>query len=164
MKNIIGIAVTLLFFLQTVLAQGGSNMIQDGSKVKFDYTLTVEGEVVDTSKGKEPLEYTQGQGQIIPGLEDKMQGLKTGDEKTIEVEAANAYGEVNPKAVQEVPKNMFPEDLELKPGMVLPLKDNEDRRFTATVREIKQDSVVLDLNHPLAGKDLVFDVKIVSVE
>ncbi|MCG8571689.1 MAG: peptidylprolyl isomerase [Spirochaetes bacterium] len=139
-------------------------MIKEGSKVKFDYTLTVEGEVVDTSVGKQPLEYTQGEGHIIPGLESQLAGMKIGDEKKVEVKAAEGYGERDPQAIQEVGKGIFPDDFELKTGMMIPLQDNQGRQFSAMIHEIKDEAVVLDLKHPLAGKNLTFEVKIVSID
>ena len=139
-------------------------MIEDGKKVTFDYTLTVDGKTVDTTEGKNPMEYTQGQGQIIPGLEKEMAGMTSGEEKKIDLKAVDAYGEVNPEAVQEVPRSMFPSDLKLQAGMAIPLQDKEGRQFTAVLEEIRDEIAVLNFNHPLAGKDLSFDIKIVNVE
>ncbi len=139
-------------------------MIKDGSRVKLDYTLTVEGKEVESSKGKTPLEYIQGQGQIIPGLESQVKEMAAGEEKTIDVKCGDAYGELDPNAFQEISKDKFPDGTDLFEGMVVAVKDKDGRRFNTTVHELKDERVVLNLNHPLAGKDLQFAVKVVSVE
>ena len=165
MRKWIGGLSVLLFMTGHVLtAMGEPLLIEDGKKVKIDYTLTVNGEVVDTSEGKEPLEYTQGEGAIIPGLEKELAGLKAGDEKTVVVAPGEAYGEVRVDAFQEVPKNIFPPEIDLKVGMILPLANEEGQQMPVLVSEIKGDSVVLDLNHPLAGKELTFAVTVVDVQ
>ena len=139
-------------------------MIKDGSRVKLDYTLTVEGKEVESSKGKTPLEYIQGQGQIIPGLESQVKDMAAGEEKTIDVKCGDAYGEVDPNAFQEISKDKFPDGTDLFEGMVVAVKDKDGRRFNTTIHELKDERVVLNLNHPLAGKNLQFAVKVVSVE
>jgi len=161
--RVLALLVTAVF-MNTAICWGADKMIADGSVVKFDYTLTVEGQVVDTSDGKQPLEYTQGQGAIIPGLEKEMVGMKVGESKHVTVAPVDAYGAVNPAAFQEVPRTAFPPDINLQPGMVLPLKDNDGRALPALVSEVSGDKVVLNFNHPLAGKELTFDVKVVEIK
>ncbi len=156
------IVVLLLGF--SFNAKGAEKMIQKGSKVKFDYTLKVNGEVVDSSTGRQPLEYTQGAKQIIPGLEKQMEGMKVGEEKTITVPPKEAYGEERPEAFREFPKSAFPKDLQLKEGMVLELKTDSGQPLPAVVKKIGKDTVTLNFNHPLAGKTLVFDVKVVDIK
>ena len=158
------LSLSLLVMVNGVTAEGGNAMIDDGKTVKFDYTLTVEGQIVDTSEGKEPLGYVQGSGTIIPGLEKQMVGLKPGDSKKITVVSKDAYGDINPELFQEVPKTIFPPDLEIKPGMMVPLQNNDGKPIPAIVTEIKEETVVFNFNHPLAGKDLLFDVKVVEVK
>lgn len=138
--------------------------IENGNKVSFHYTLTVEDEVLQTSDGEEPLSYTHGSGQIIPGLAAGMEGMSAGEEKSILVAAENAYGPVNPEAFNEVPKSALPPDLEIEAGMMLQARGPEGQSMPVRVVEIREDTVLMDMNHPLAGKDLKFDVKIVSVE
>ncbi len=138
--------------------------IEKGKKVKFDYTLKVDGQVVETSKGKEPLAYTQGSQQIVPGLESQLEGLHVGDQKLVTVTPKDAYGEVNKDAFRDFAKTAFPKGMTPEKGMVLELKGPNDQKVPATVWEIKEDKVVLNFNHPLAGKTLEFDVKIVSIE
>ena len=138
--------------------------ISEGKTVSFDYTLTVDGETVDTSKGKEPLKYVQGDSNLIPGLTKRMEGMQTGDEKKIEVPAEEAYGQVREEAFKDVPKKQLPPDMEPARGMVLQVQQPGGPPMPVRIKEVKPDSVVIDFNHPLAGKDLMFDVKIVSVE
>src|ERR1044071_5588684 len=116
-------AVTMLFFSCDAFAQTASRpalAIQAGSMVAFDYTLTDEsGNVIDTSKGKETMHYVHGKGQIIPGLEKELAGMTVGSEKKVTVKPEDAYGQVNPQAFQEVPKDKIPAEA-LKVGAVLP--------------------------------------------
>ncbi len=138
--------------------------IENGSVVKFEYTLSDEkGKLIESSKDKEPMTYTHGEGQIIPGLEKELTGMKVGAEKHVEVKPEEAYGPFNPKAFQEVPKSNLPAEA-LKVGAVLVARSPHGENFPVRVHEIKDETVVLDLNHPLAGKTLAFDVKIVSIE
>ncbi|MFP4473650.1 MAG: peptidylprolyl isomerase [Candidatus Omnitrophota bacterium] len=138
--------------------------VEEGKTVVMNYTLTVDNEVVDTSEGKEPLSYVQGEGQIIPGLEKALEGLAEGDTKQVSVAAEEGYGPVNEELMQEVSKDFFPEDMEVKPGMMVPIKTKDGKTFPATVAQIKDETVKLNFNHPLAGKDLNFDVTIVEVK
>ena len=138
--------------------------INEGKTVSFDYTLTVDGEIVDSSKDRGPFQYTHGKGQIIPGLSKRLEGLTKDDEKTIDVPAQEAYGEVNPEAFREIPKTALPTNIEPKVGMLLQMKGEGDQTLTTKVSAVNNDTIVLDLNHPLAGKALTFQVKIVSIE
>ena len=144
--------------------KGAIMIIQKGSQVGFDYTLTVDNVVIDTSEGKEPFEYTHGDGKIIPGLSRQLEGLKVGDTKKITVSPEEGYGQVDPQAFKEVPKTQMPPDLTLQVGMPLQVRDTQGNTLVVKVAELKPDIVVLDLNHPLAGKTLVFDIKIVSIK
>lgn len=138
--------------------------IKQGSKVKFNYKGTLKsGEMFDTSEGRDPLEFEAGKGMIIPGLEKEMMGLKKGDKKKISVEANNAYGMPNTELVKEFPKGPVPEGMKLEAGAVIYLKSPEGQPFPAKIIEVKEETVILDLNHPLSGKDLVFEVEIAEV-
>jgi FKBP-type peptidyl-prolyl cis-trans isomerase 2 len=159
---ILAVSLFSFFFVFTTLEASG--VIAKGKKVKFDYTLRVDGEVVDTSAGKKPMEYTHGEPTIIPGLASQLEGLSAGSQKKITVKPQDAYGERDPKLISNVPKMFFPEDFKPRPGMVIPLPDRYGRLIPATIVEIKQDNIVLDFNHPMAGKTLEFDIKIISVE
>ncbi len=138
-------------------------MIKEGSKVSIDYTLTVEGKVADTSKGRGPLEYVQGSGQIIAGLEEALAGLKTGDKKSVDIEAAKAYGEVLAEAKKRVPKTAIQNIDKLKVGDMVGASSG-GQTFRAFISDITDTEVELDFNHPLAGKKLHFDVEIVDVK
>ncbi|MFT5169614.1 MAG: FKBP-type peptidyl-prolyl cis-trans isomerase 2 [Lysobacterales bacterium] len=138
--------------------------IKMGSEVAFDYTLTVDGNVVETTEGKKPVDYTQGEGSIIPGLEKELLGMKKGQSKTVTVEPADGYGEINPAAVKDMPISTFPENFVPKLGMVLEFTTPEGAKVPGIVAEIKEEAVLVSFNHPLAGKTLQFDVKVVTVK
>jgi FKBP-type peptidyl-prolyl cis-trans isomerase 2 len=138
--------------------------IERGSQVRLDYTGKLEsGEVFDTSAGKHPLEFVLGSGQIIPGLEKGLLGMKNGEKKTIAVIPEEAYGQPNPTLVQELPKGPLPPNMELKVGMVLLIRTPDGHPMPVKVNEVKDATVVLDFNHPLAGKKLFFEVDILNV-
>ena len=137
-------------------------MIKEGSKVKFDYTLTVDGKVEDTSAGRAPLEYTHGAGHIIKGLEKEMTGLKVGDKKTVTVSPEEGYGLVQAEANRRIPKTAIGGAENLKVGDMVGAS-NAGHTFRAVVKEITDTEVVLDFNHPLAGKTLNFDIEIKDI-
>jgi len=139
-------------------------VVKDGMSVSFDYTLKdTDGKVIETSKGKAPLNYIHGQKQMIPGLEKELTGMKVGGEKHVTVKPEDAYGPINKSAFQEVPKEKIPAN-GLKVGTILALKSPDGRVTPTRVAEIKEKTVVMDMNHPMAGKTLVFDVKIVDIQ
>ncbi len=145
--------------------KGGNNMtVSTGNEVSLEYTLTLENkEVIDTNVGGQPLTYTQGSQQIIPGLEEAIEGMTQGESKQVTVTPQRGYGEVNPKALQEIPKDQIPTEAQ-KVGMQLQGKDASGRIVRPRVAEVKKDTVVLDFNHPLAGKTLFFDVKVLEIK
>lgn len=138
--------------------------VENGKKVAFHFTLTVDEKVIQTSDGKEPMSYTHGSGQIIPGLAAEIEGMNEGEEKKVLVSAQDAYGKVNPDAIKELPKSSLPEGLTPQQDMMLQITTPEGQTIPARISEIKEESIVIDMNHPLAGKDLQFDVKVVSIE
>lgn len=138
--------------------------IENGSRVSVEYTLSdSNGEVIESNKGKAPLEYTQGQGEIIPGLEKELMGMAVGDEKKINIKPEDAYGPVDPAAFRELPREGIPEE-GLKVGAQLVVRTPDGQSFPVRVHEVKEKTVVLDMNHPLAGKTLSFDVKVLSID
>jgi FKBP-type peptidyl-prolyl cis-trans isomerase SlyD len=148
--------------------KGGSGVVTDGKQVSLEYTLTLEDQgKVDSNVGKEPLVYTQGAHDIIPGLEKQLAGLKVGETKKIEVSPEEGYGLVKPelKKSQEVPKDKIPPDAH-KVGAKLTGQGPGGQPIFAEVTEVKDDIIVLsvDGNHPLAGKKLIFDIKVLKVE
>jgi FKBP-type peptidyl-prolyl cis-trans isomerase 2 len=159
------VASAVAISAQAESPDGGSPMtISDGKTVSMEYTLTLENQkVLDTNVGGEPLKFTQGSQQIIPGLETALDGMKAGESKRVTVAPEQGYGEVNPQALQEVPIDQIPPDAR-KVGAQLQGKDGEGRTVHPTVTEVKDEVVVLDFNHPLAGKTLYFDVKILDVQ
>jgi FKBP-type peptidyl-prolyl cis-trans isomerase 2 len=145
-------------------SKGEEIMIQDGSKVKMDYTLKVEDQVVDTSEGRGPLEYVQGDQMIIPGLERELAGLKVGDKKDVVVQPEDGYGPIRPEAMAEVDKAQLPPDSEPQVGMMLSMMTQDNQQLTGVIDEIREETVVINFNHPLAGKELHFSVEIVGIE
>ena len=138
--------------------------VSDGMVVSLEYTLHLDNdELVDSSEGQPPLEFVQGQRQIVPGLEQALYGMAVGEEKDVVVEPGEGYGERNPEANQEVPRDAFQEDVELEPGMPIRVSDDSGRTATAFVADVNPDTVKLDFNHPLAGETLHFHVEIADV-
>lgn len=164
MKTLFGIMIGLfLLTTKSYAAPQAPNLIAAGKVVKIHYTLTVDGKVVDSSKeSQQPLSYTQGKQMMIPGLEKQLEGKKAGDKLQVTVKPEEAYGPVNPKAYAEVPLKELPKE-GLKVGAVLTNTTPEGQQMHGVVSEIKKDSAVLNFNHPLAGKELHFDVEIVEV-
>lgn len=140
-----------------------SPAIAEGSTVRLEYTLKDDGgELLDSSEGAEPLTYTHGRRQIIPGLERALQGMRAGDKKQVQVAPKDAYGTVDPAATAEVPKQNLPPEA-LVPGTQLVARRPDGSSQFVRVKEVRAETVVLDLNHPLAGKTLFFDVRILEV-
>jgi FKBP-type peptidyl-prolyl cis-trans isomerase SlyD len=139
-------------------------VVKNGLMISLEYTLkSPEGKVLETSQGREPLKYIHGQKMMVPGLEKELTGMKVGGEKNVTVKPEEGYGKVNPNAVQEVPKEKIPANA-LKVGAVLAARSPEGMVVPMTVKQIKEKTVVMDMNHPMAGKTLVFDVKVVDIQ
>jgi len=138
--------------------------VKSGDKVKVHYhgRLT-NGETFDKSEGREPLEFEVGAGMVIKGFDDGVTGMSVGDKKTITIPFSEAYGPKNPEMIIDMPKNRFPKDMELEVGMPLAMSDGQGQQFEVVVTQIKEESVVLDANHPLAGMDLIFDLELVEI-
>ncbi len=157
---------TLRAFAALALAgalAGCGAVVGDKKVVKIHYKGTLSnGSVFDSSEGKDPLEFLFGGGQVIPGLEAGVKGMKVGDKKQVAVKAADAYGEYDQAAIQEVPKESFPQDMRLERGMEL-VAQTAMGPIPVRIGEIRDKSVMVDFNHPLAGKDLTFDIEVVSI-
>ena len=138
--------------------------IKKGNKVKLEYTGTLEdGTVFDSSeKHGTLLEFEVGSGKVIPGLDKALIGMKKGEEKEIKIEPSNAYGSPNPQLVQKIPKEKLPKEPEPKPGMVLGIQLPNGAQAPVRITEVEENTVTLDLNHPLAGKTLIFKIKVVD--
>ena len=138
-------------------------IVEDGKKVSIEYTLKLEdGTVIDSNVGGKPFTYVQGKHQIVKGLEEGLAGLKVGDSKHVVVPPEKGYGKINKDAFIEVSKDKVPEGV--KVGSMLKGTGKDGRPFYVKVAEVKEKTVVLDLNHPLAGKTLYFDVKVLNIE
>lgn len=161
----LGTLVALLVLLAATPAWAQSQVvIEKGSSVKIEYTLKDDkGAVLDTNTGKDALAFTQGAQQIIPGLDKALLGMKAGESKKITVKPEEAYGAVNPTAEAEVPKESLPQGAAVV-GTRLLARGQDGQPRPVTVKAVKDTTVLLDLNHPLAGKTLFFDIKVVSVE
>ena len=139
-------------------------VVKKGDVVKVHYTgKLTNGEQFDSSNGRDPLEFTVGAGQMIKGFDAAMPGMNVGEKKTINIVAADAYGEKDDTAIIEFPKENIPAEMKLEPGMQLQLRNEAGQPFPVTVTEIKDEVVVLDANHSLAGKELVFDIELVEI-
>ena len=165
MMRFLSTLVALLVLLATAPAGAQPNAaIEKVSSVKIEYTLKDDqGAVLDTNAGKEALAFTQGAQQIIPGLDKALLGMKAGDSKKVTVKPEDAYGIADPKAETEVPKDALPQGAAVV-GTRLLARGQDGQPRPVTVKAVKDTTVLLDLNHPLAGKTLFFDVKVVSVE
>ena len=137
---------------------------KSGDTVRIHYTGSLtDGTPFDSSEGRDPLEFTIGSGQIIPGLEREILGMKVGDKKTVTAVADEAYGQHNPEAMQEVPRANIPPEIELKVGNRLQAVTQDGRQISVVIAAVTDETVTMDANHPLAGKDLVFDVELVEI-
>lgn len=147
------------------MGKGEDLVIQNGRRVSFDYTLIIDDNVVySCSEGREPLQYTHGKGEIIPGLSRQLEGLHLGDEKIIVLSPEEAYGAVDPNAFKEVSRSSLPATVVPKVGMTLKMENADGNAVFARIIQLEKDTVVIDFNHPLAGKKLYFQVKVVSIK
>ena len=138
--------------------------VKSGDKIKVHYhgRLT-SGETFDKSEGREPLEFEVGSGMVIIGFDEGVTGMGVGDKKTINIPFNEAYGPKNPEMIIDIPKDRFPKDMEIEVGMPLAMSDGQGNQHQVVVTQIKEDVVILDANHPLAGQDLIFDLELVEI-
>ena len=137
--------------------------VQDGQVVTMEYTLRVDGEVLDSSDGVGPLQFLAGYDNIVPGLEREMIGMQIGDSKDVVVAPADGYGEFDDEAFMDVPRSEFPSDMELEEGVELSVTDEDGKNQYARIESMTDESVRLDFNHPLAGAELHFNVKVIAL-
>jgi peptidylprolyl isomerase len=138
--------------------------VQKGDKVKVHYhgKLT-SGETFDSSKGREPLEFEVGSGTVIKGFDEGVAGMEVGEKKTINIPVEEAYGPRSEDMLIEFPRDRFPQDVEIEEGMQLMMSNGSGQNIPVMVAEIKEGTVILDANHPLAGEELIFDIELVEI-
>ncbi len=138
--------------------------VKNGDTVRVHYHGKLDdGSTFDSSEGRDPLEFTVGSGQVIKGFDDALVDMQVGDKKTVQIPVDNAYGHRNDDMMMEYPKAEFPADMNPQVGMELHMSDNTGNVFPVVIAEVKEDVVLLDANHPLAGKDLTFYIELVSI-
>ena len=176
MKRLFGVLLILLLVAASAAGRGGTEqdevveeeseateLIGDNKVVQMHYEGTLDdGTVFDSSEGRDPLEFIYGVGMLIPGLENEMEGLRVGERKTVRVAADDAYGPYMDEALQEIPLNQMPPDIDLEEGMQL-VAQSPQGPIPVTVLEIREETVVIDFNHPLAGEALTFDIEVVAI-
>ncbi|ARV06957.1 peptidylprolyl isomerase [Polaribacter sp. SA4-10] len=140
------------------------SQVAENNTVKVNYTgKLIDGQVFDTSEGKEPMQFTLGQGQVFPGFEKALIDMKLNEKKTITITKDEAYGEVNQDLIQEVNKSELPQDMAPEVGMGLVSKTPDGQEMNLKVVEVKEETIVIDGNHPLAGMDLIFDIEVLEI-
>jgi len=137
---------------------------KSGDKVKVHYHgRLADGESFDSSSGKKPLEFEVGSGKVIKGFDEGVSGMKVGEKKTINIPVEEAYGPKKEEMIIQYPKKQLPEDMKIETGMALMMSNSTGQQFQVKVTEIKDDMIILDANHPLAGKDLIFDIELIEI-
>lgn len=138
--------------------------VKKGDTVKVHYHGKLEdGTTFDSSEGREPLEFEVGSGMVIAGFDDGVTGMQIGEKKTIHISADEAYGPVQEEMIMEFPRDRFPDDMTPEVGMQLNMSNGQGQNFPVVIVDVKDTVVILDANHPLAGKDLVFDLELVAI-
>jgi len=157
-------AKIFLLFLAVLLIGCSSDSVKNGDTVKVEYTGSYEnGEIFDTSVGKDPLTVNVGKNEVIKGFEKALIGMKVNEEKEVTIAPAEGYGVSDPKLIVEADKNKMPANVILEVGSLIYAVDSLGNKIPATITEIKNDKVILDLNHPLAGKTLKFKIKVIKI-
>lgn len=146
-----------------MVGQNYPEEVRDDKVVTLDYTLEVDGQVVDSSKDGAPIQFIQGQQHIIPGLEKELYGMTTGESKEVVIPPSEGYGDMDPENFAEVPRDQFPPEIPLEHGVELELTDENGDRVGARIDTVGNEVVRLDFNHPLAGKELHFQVEVVEL-
>ncbi len=136
-----------------------------GDTIKVHYTGRLEdGSIFDSSKDREPLEVTLGAGSVIPGFDKGLTGMAIGDTKTVNIPADEAYGQIREDMIAEVGKDDFPPDIKPKVGLELELTQEDNNIINVTISKIEDDKITIDANHPLAGKELIFDLEMIEIK
>ena len=141
------------------------SQVKENNTVKVNYTGKLsDGQVFDSSEGKEPIEFTLGQGRLIPGFEKGLIDMELNEKKTITIPKEEAYGEVNKDLIQEVKKSELPQEMAPEVGMGLVSKSPDGQEMNLLVIEVRDETIVIDGNHPLAGKELIFDLEVIEIK
>ena len=168
MNKTFGAAVisTIMIFLLSLgaAAAESAKVIKDGTEVAIDYVLTVDGNVFDSTSGKEPFRYTQGKSDMLPALASQLEGLRAGDKKEVNISPKDGYGEINKDAFKEISRTLLTGERQPRVGDMLRIKTTDGNMVAARVQEIRKETMVVDFNHPLAGKMLHFAVTVVDVK
>jgi len=165
-----GMILLVALLLGIVLVLGctgkeGPAMAKDGDTVRVHYTGTLDdGTTFDSSVEREPLEFTLGQDQVIPGFEEAVRGLEVGQSKTVTIPAAEAYGPYSEQLVMEIGRDQLPEGLDPEVGQQLQAQGADGRTTVVVITEVSETTVTVDANHPLAGKDLTFEIELVEIK
>lgn len=138
--------------------------VKPGDNVKVHYHGKLNnGNTFDSSEGRDPLEFQVGKGHVIKGFDDALLGMTVGEKKTVNIPVDHAYGERNENMIMEFPIAEFPEDMKPEVGAQLHMSDHQGNNFPVVITDVKEDVVMLDANHPLAGQNLIFDIELVSI-
>ena len=159
-----GIVLSLILGLTVNIGCGGKS-VQKNDKIKVEYTGTFDdGTVFDKSQEGQPLEFTVGKGEMIPGFDKAVEGMKLNEEKKFTLKPEEAYGNRDETKVQEFPRNTFPPNINPVEGMTVALQDQNGRQIPARIISVTDKSVIIDLNNPMAGKNLTFTIKVVDIQ
>ncbi|MFH1359757.1 MAG: FKBP-type peptidyl-prolyl cis-trans isomerase [Candidatus Omnitrophota bacterium] len=156
--------VVVLALLSSCMKPPAPVVIEKGKKVKMNYVLKVDDQVLETTLGKEPFVFIQGEGTIVSGLESGVEGMKVGEEKTIIVPPEKGFGPINPDSLVKVPKTYLPPDVEIKEGVFVMIQNQQGQQAPAMILKDLGSEVVLNLNHPFAGLTLQYEVEILGIE
>ena len=166
LRSLLAALLTTFLFVANLSAQAakGTSVIKKGSAVSLEYTLSDEkGKVIESNKGEQPLYYVHGRNEIVAGLEKALEGMAVGAVKHVTVKPEDGYGKTDPAAFREVPKENVPKEA-LKVGTELVASNAQGESMPVRIHEIKDKTVIIDMNHPMAGKTLVFDIKVLDVK
>jgi FKBP-type peptidyl-prolyl cis-trans isomerase 2 len=159
------IVLAVILILGVIMTGCSAAQAKNGDTVQVNYTgKLADGTVVDSSVGREPLEFTLGVGQVIPGFEKAVLGMKVGEKKTVTIPVDEAYGPHHDDLVAEVPREKLPEDITPEVGQQLGVKRTDGGTSIVTIISVSDNAVTIDANHPLAGKDLTFEIELVKIK
>jgi len=164
MRFLTVVAIWLAFSLSLFVGCAGEKSAKEGDTVKIKYTGKLEdGTIFDSSEGRDPIQFKIGDGNVIPGFEKGVIGMKVGDKKTLTIPAEEAYGPVRQEYIAQVPINSFPPNITPAVGLQLQMQQPDSNVVRVTITDIKGDTVTIDANHPLAGKTLIFDIELAEI-